>query len=177
MLKIKKILFFPFLTAFVFCQSQKISTGKANEEPSKKFENSVYNVDNDDKEMSNAIEKAKTTFPEFEKAIASKNPNYKNFSLKKAFKSPSGDEQIWIAFVVKRPNSTKYVGIIGNEPLFTKEVKFDDIVELEPEEATDWMYSDGNIIRGAYTLHVLRDRMSADERKAFDAESGFVFEK
>lgn len=176
MMKIKNILFLSLLTIFAFCKSQQTSASTAKEEPPKKFENSVYNLDNDDKEMLHAIEIAKSTFSEFEKAITSKNPNFKNFSLKKAYKSPYGYEQIWIAFVVKRPNSTRYVGIIGNEPQFTKEVKFDDIVELETEEVTDWMYLDNHIVRGAYTLHVLRDRMSPDARKAFDAESGFVFE-
>lgn len=172
----KNFLLLHFVTAFTFCNSQQATTDKTKTEPSTKFENSVYEVDNTDKEMLTAIKKAKSTFSQFENALESKNENYKNFTLKKAFQSPNGEEQLWIMYIMKIPNSKKFVGIVGNEPMYTKEVKFDDTVEIEPEEVTDWMYFDHSIVKGAYTLHVLRDRMSAEEKKAFDAESGFVFE-
>jgi uncharacterized protein YegJ (DUF2314 family) len=140
-------------------------------------ENSVYRLDAEDKEMLEATELAKKTFSEFEAAIKSDNPDFKNFTLKKSFKSAFGDEHIWIKYIIADSKKNRYVGIVGIQPMFTEEVKYDDIVEIKPYEITDWMYFDkNNVVKGAYTLRLLRKRMSEKERKLFDKESGYIFE-
>lgn len=139
-------------------------------------EQQVYEVSDIDKDMNAAILKAQKTFNQFEKAIKSNATNYKNFTLKKAFPSDFGDEHIWIMYIL--PHSTKkdvYVGIVGNEPLNTKKVKLDEVVEVSKKEVTDWMFYENDQLKGAYTMKVLRNRMTEADKKNFDEETGNIF--
>lgn len=77
-------------------------------------------------------------------------------------------------YIQQRKN--KYSGIINNIPAFTKLVKQDDIVEIELSEISDWMYFEGNVLKGGSTIRLLRDRMSEKDRINFDKESGYKFE-
>lgn len=173
----KKILLICLTMTFVSYKSQQISTGKKNKtEQSKTFENAVYIVDIKNKEMVNAITMAKNTFSEFELAIKSNKPDCKNFTLKKPFESPEGDEHLWIKEVMFYAKKNKYVGIIADAPLHTEKVKIDEIVEIDKNEISDWMYFENNVVKGGYTLRVLRNNMNDEDRKLFDIESGYLFE-
>jgi len=55
-------------------------------------------------------------------------------------------------------------------------VKIGDTIEIRPNEISDWMYIDNGTLRGGSTIRVLRNRMSVEERTAFDAEYGVVIE-
>ena len=41
------------------------------------------------------------------------------------------------------------------------------------KDITDWMYVDKGILQGGYTIKLIRNRMSKEERAKFDA--GFPF--
>jgi len=162
---------------FAFCTGQSVNNiEKNNAGQEKSFENSVYEVAAADKEMVAAIKTAKKTFDQFETAIKSENPDYKNFAIKKAFRSNEGDEFIWISPVLFSKEKNKYVGIVNSPPLHTKEVKQDEVVEIGKNEISDWMYFDRDILQGGYTIRLLRNRMSPEDRKRFDDESGYRFE-
>ena len=160
-----------YLIAALLLLCSFISINAQVEQKNKTKSEEVYDVDANDEGMNAAIQKARKTFTEFEKAIKSKNPNFKNFTFKKAFPSDFGDEHIWIMYVMPNPKKNNYAGIIGNEPQMTKKVKFEDVVEVSKDEITDWMYYDNGKLRGAYTTKLLRSRMSPEERKAFDEET------
>jgi uncharacterized protein YegJ (DUF2314 family) len=49
-------------------------------------------------------------------------------------------------------------------------------VRVDPEKISDWMYVDNGVLRGGFTLRVLRSRMSPQEREQFDSEIGFGIE-
>ncbi|OXA94910.1 DUF2314 domain-containing protein [Flavobacterium hercynium] len=137
---------------------------------------SIFKVEDDDIEMANAILKAKQTFNEFETAIRSENSNLKGFSLKKGYQSYKGVELLWIANIMVYEKKNKYVGIVKNVPEYTKDVKYDDITEISNDEVSDWLYLDNGVVKGGYTLRLLRNRMTAAERKQFDAESHLIFD-
>lgn len=173
----KKILLICLPLIWITYKSQQLNRINTNKtEETKTFENAVYEVAGDDKEMLMSIEMAKKTFSEFEKAIKSENPNFKNFTLKKAYESTEGDEYLWIKSVVFYAEKNKYVGIVADTPLYTKKVKFDEIVEVDEKEISDWMYFQDNVVKGGYTLRLLRSRMTDEDRKLLDKESGYVFE-
>lgn len=123
-----------------------------------------------------SIEMAKKTFAEFKKAIKSENPNFKNFTLKKAYESAKGDEYLWIRSVVFYAEKNKYAGIVAHAPLYTNKVKLDEIVEVDENEIADWMYFQDNVVKGGYTLRLLRSRMTDEDKRSFDKESGYIFE-
>jgi uncharacterized protein YegJ (DUF2314 family) len=166
----KKVILIYLSTIFTSCSGQQVNTEK------KTLVNTVITIGAEDKEMLNAIKTAKKTFSEFEKAMKSGNPNFKNFTLKKPYKSDKGDEYLWIKSVMFYAKKNRYVGIIADAPLYTNEVKYDEIVEIDEDEISDWMYFENNVVRGGYTLRLLRSRMSVENKKLFDKESGYIFD-
>lgn len=171
----KHILTLIISLCFTICQAQIINTSKIKETNSNNKVDTVYDIGIEDMEMSIAIKEAQQNFGEFEKAIHSKNSKYKNFTLKKNFQSDDGDEHIWIMYVMPHPKKNVYVGFIGNVPIHTKKVKYDEIVEVSKNDISDWMYYDNGVLKGAYTTKILRSRMSDDERQVFDEQTNNNF--
>ncbi|AZA80744.1 hypothetical protein C1637_12030 [Chryseobacterium lactis] len=135
----------------------------------------IHILQGEDNEMNTAIQNAQNSFYQFKQAIESHNPDYYNFALKERFTTPdSGGEHIWISEVQYADH--KFYGIVDGEPISTTAVKLGDTIEINPQDITDWMYIDKNIVKGAYTTRVLRKRISKEEREQMDKESGFIFE-
>lgn len=152
-----------------------ISCENKREKVQRDGEPDVVLVETQDNEMNIAIENAKKTFStDFHKALLSKNPDFSNFTVKQRFNVPGGDgEHIWIGDIVFYDG--KYHGIIQNEPIETTDVKLGDEVVVNVENLSDWMYYDKNIVKGAYTVKVLRKTMTDEERKQMDSE-GLIYE-
>jgi uncharacterized protein YegJ (DUF2314 family) len=97
----------------------------------------------------------------------------KKFALKTKFDSPDGAEHIWVKDIEIK--NGRYFGVIDNAPTSIPNLKVGDAIEVH--NITDWMYIDNGVLRGGYTIRLLRDRMSAEERKAFDTEYGVTIEQ
>ncbi len=54
-------------------------------------------------------------------------------------------------------------------------VKFGDKVFVDIDNLSDWMYYDKNIVKGAFTVKVLRKNMTYEEKKQMDSE-GLIYE-
>lgn len=159
----------------LFCIAINAQTKNKVEKSGTTNASAVYRVESEDKKMKKAIRQAKAFFNEFETAIKSDNPNFKNFLLKKGFESPNGEEYLWVRNILINKVNNNYVGIVANEPLYTKAVQNGDFIEINSDDVGDWMYLDNNVVKGGYTLKLLRNRMSKKERQQFDAESNLKF--
>lgn len=134
----------------------------------------VLYVESGDAEMNSAIQKAKQTFPEFEKAFQSNNPDFENFTIKQKFKtSDGGGEHIWIGDLTVKDG--QYFGVVQNEPVDVKQIKLGDSIKISIADMSDWMYIDKKVVKGGYTIKVLRKHMSDEEKKQMDAE-GLIYE-
>lgn len=142
----------------------------------RKGEPDVLYVESANDEMNFAITKAKETFPEFEKAFQSDNPNFENFTIKQKFEtSDGGGEHIWIGDLKFKDG--QYFGIVQNEPIDVKEIKLGDSVKVSLTNMSDWMYNDKKIVKGAYTIKVLRKYMTEEEKNEMDADGeGLIYE-
>lgn len=130
----------------------------------------------DEKAMTDAIAKARATWREFSAALVKPAPGMSRFSIKKGFlvdDDPEG-EHIWLADVSF--DGGNFRGAVGNEPVSTQEVKFGQVVDVMPEELTDWMFVEDGVLRGGYTLRVLLMQKSPEDRKAFLETLGFRLE-
>lgn len=165
----KKILLI-IVILIVAISCNKIQKGKVEREN----EPDIIGVASDDSGMNLAIEKAKQSIANFDVALKSNNPKFTNFSVKKPYQTESGHEHIWISDVVLKGD--KYLGIIGNTPEYTNEIKLGDTVLVDKSEISDWMYIEENKLRGGYTIRALRNKMSASEKKEFDNENGMIIE-
>ncbi|CAC9972874.1 YegJ family protein [Flavobacterium panici] len=131
-------------------------------------EPAIYGVESEDKEMNAAIEKANQTLNDFN--IGLSNPKAQSQALKVAFTDSNGTEHMWVGNV--EFNNGKYSGILNNDPEFVTEYKAGDKIDIDSSKISDWMYLENGKLFGGYTIKVLRNRMTDEERKQFDAESG-----
>lgn len=156
---------------FVFAVSCKQN---GNNKTEREGEPDVYNVEESNSQMNNAIKEANAKINDFKVALESKNPDYEFFAIKQRFETSGGGEHMWIQDI-KMVNSD-FVGILGNEPLETNEVKIGDSIKIDKSRISDWMYFDKGIVKGAYTIRVLRDELSPGDKKTFDYENGLNFD-
>nr|WP_314499827.1 DUF2314 domain-containing protein [uncultured Chryseobacterium sp.] len=135
----------------------------------------VVLVESKDGEMNAAIEKARKTFKsDFHQALLSENPNFSNFTVKQRFDTPNGGgEHIWIGDIIFRDG--KYHGIIQNDPVEPINVKLGDKAVVNSDNISDWMYYDRNIVKGAFTIKVLRKTLTEEELQQMDSE-GLIYE-
>lgn len=129
----------------------------------------TINVESDDKEMAEAIEKANQTLTDFNAVLS--NPKIEVKSLKVKFEtSNGGGEHIWLTNVQYKDG--RYSGTLDNEPEYITEYKIGDKIEVDNSKISDWMYIENGKLFGGYTIKLLRVRMTEAEREQFDAESG-----
>ena len=166
-MKIMKFKTFTLLYAICIlsCNSNK-KIERENEPP-------IYNVGENDIEMNNSIEKAIQTIDSFDNALQNQALNFNSFSIKMKFEENGDVEHIWLGDIRKLENGN-YIGIINNFPEKIKSIKLGDTIEVEKEEISDWMYLKNSELYGGYTIRLLRDRMSDEERDNLDANSGMI---
>lgn len=129
-------------------------------------------VDQDDKEMEAAINTAQSSLPKFDSALFSNNPAYNSFSLKVRFAYGNNNgEHIWLKDITKKQG--EYVGIVNNEPEYVPNLKLDDTIKVNKKDISDWMYFDNDILRGGFTMRLLRERMTPKERAEFDSSISY----
>ncbi len=140
----------------------------------------ITEVDEDDAEMNEAIEKANKTFGDFKKVFAAdrKEGKYNSFSIKIGFPSEQyGREHVWIGDL--NLNGDTFTGILYNMPIDeTISYKQGDTITVDPKLVSDWIYTDPKtgITHGGYTFKVLRSKMTPSEQADFDKETGLKFE-
>lgn len=141
---------------------------KNSDKVERENEPTIYNVESNDKEMSEAIKKANQTLNEFNSAL--QNPKIEVKSMKVKFEYPNGNEHIWLSNIEYKDG--KYWGVLDNEPEYITEYKIGDKIEVDNSKISDWMYLKNGKLFGGYTIKLLRSRMTENEKDQFDAESG-----
>jgi uncharacterized protein YegJ (DUF2314 family) len=131
-------------------------------------EDEIYSTSSEDEEMNEAVNAAKGTIQLFEKAFLSKKYDETSFVLKVRFATPKGFEHIWVNNIEMENNN--YYGTVNSPPESTTEVKEGEKIKIDKNNITDWLYNDNGKLRGGYTIKVIRNRMTKEERKQFDEE-------
>ncbi|MES2732696.1 MAG: DUF2314 domain-containing protein [Bacteroidota bacterium] len=133
----------------------------------------IYHVETEDQEMLAAIKKSRQSFDQFLRAYHSNDSSYQNFAIKLPFRTQTGSEHIWLTEITIE--NGKIFGVVNNEPDNTNEVKLGQKIEINSATISDWDYMQGNKLMGGYTIWLLRDRMSPQEREEFDKSTGLEF--
>jgi uncharacterized protein YegJ (DUF2314 family) len=89
-------------------------------------------------------------------------------------KDGENTEHMWLSPV--RYDGKEFHGTINNEATLVKNVKLGDEASVEPSQISDWMFVEKGKLVGGYTIRVLRDGLSAEERKEFDASVPFTID-
>ena len=116
--------------------------------------------------MDAVIEEARQNFSDFMRAFQAPGEQQHGFQLKVAFFDDDEVEQVWVADLGR--TDTGFSGVLASEPLLPS-LQYKQPVEFERNRITDWMFIDHGTLVGGYTTRLIRQRMSPEERAAFDA--------
>lgn len=137
-------------------------------------DSSVVAVNSNDPGMKTAISKARASSGQLIAALAARPPGATDFAIKKMFRDANGTEHIWLTNI--HYNGKKFTGEVGNKPEIVQYVKLGEKESVERDEITDWMYVQKGKLMGGYSIRLLRDRASPEERKKMDASVPFQFD-
>jgi len=146
----------------------------------------VFMFDNSDPEMRRAYEQARSTFRYFWRELAWERRRIVPGLDLACVKAPFSDgpdqprtegapdhEQMWLNEI---DFDGRFVsGILLNDPNWLTSVKAGDSARFTLDQITDWMYVIGGEVYGAFTVNLIRSRMSAKEREEHDQAWGLRF--
>jgi len=125
-------------------------------------------VSSTDEEMNAAIKKAQETLPLFIEALQAPKVSQTHFCIKAKFHYGDGNiEHIWVSDLSY--SGDQFEGVISNEPVYIKDLHLFNHVTVEKQDISDWLIIENDILLGGFTIHVLRNRMTDEERKRFDS--------
>lgn len=164
------VLVLPLLVIFVLgCESIEDSTVVSRDD-----QPDVFMVEDENLAMNLAMEEARDTIDVFIDALIS--GAYYSVSLKGRFEDGAYIEHMWIENISYE--NQVFLGTLANEPLDLKNIAYGDNVELEVDHVSDWMIVDEDgKVTGGYTIKVLRNTMSEEDRAEFDESTGLFFDE
>jgi uncharacterized protein YegJ (DUF2314 family) len=162
------------VVTFLFLGSCGQDDRSAGEIVERDGEPAVHMVSGEDPEMNSAMEQARASVTTFITSLQNPGQDQTYFSVKTEIVDGDNSEHIWLYDVSYDGN--QFLGKIGNNPLHVKNVSLGDEIVLIPSEISDWMIVEDNKLIGGYTLRVLRNRLSGEERKKLDESLPFTIE-
>ncbi len=122
------------------------------------------------------MQEAKDSFSSFVNAFHTPAEGMEAFAIKQAYAPPDHSlEHIWVGNLTY--DGKQFHGVVNNSPSSTKLVNLGDSVKIDPEKISDWMYLDKGVLRGGYTIRVMRNQLSEKEKEEFDQSVGFIIEE
>lgn len=119
-----------------------------------------------------AIARARATFPEFVQALRRRHPAHPYFSVRRPYATPDGGrEHLWIEDV--REIAGGFEGTLAVEPDDTRLVTPGQRPRFTVQEISDWLYLEDDRLVGGYTIRYVTDRMTPEDKRRFEQESGF----
>jgi uncharacterized protein YegJ (DUF2314 family) len=133
----------------------------------------VVYVKGDDPAMTAAIAKAQGSLETFRAALAAPPAGSTSFSVKVGFAwGTKGDrEHIWLT--EPKLDASNVTGTVNNEPVDVTTLKLGQSASAPLKDVSDWMYVEGGVLRGGYTLRVLLDKMAPEAKQKMLADMGF----
>ena len=120
--------------------------------------------------MAKAMSKARATLPEFLSTAAAPKPGLEGFAVKVAIREGNNAEYFWITSFT--PKDGKFSGAINNAPRQVHSVKLGQTITFDRSEIVDWLYMDGDKMKGNYTACALLKSASKRETEEFKKRFG-----
>lgn len=138
-------------------------------------------IDTDDTEMNAAMQTARDQFPKFWHEVSQDHRRpipALNAAMVKAYfhdkDSPKSGEHMWVTDIDY--DGTTITGILADRPRTIQSVKPGEVVKFPLGRLSDWLYVDQNKAFGAFTVRLLRTRMTDEQRSAHDSHYPFAFD-
>lgn len=146
------------------------------------MEEKIFYVQDEDPNMQEAFQKARSTFKyfwrelswDFNRVVPALDLAFVKVAChqKKLFKAPVS-EYMWISDIDFDGITVK--GILDNEPDILTNIKVGDTIEVPLSEICDWMFSIHGKVYGGFTIQVIRTMMNESERAEHDQAWGLDF--
>ena len=146
---------------------------EVNNVRSRKDQPEVFDVKDKDEAMNWAMEKSRLTLHYFEESLKTPHPSQQYFSVKARIEDAGMIEHIWLT----EPSFDEVgnlFGVVGNEPIDVRNVKFNQKIGIDNSMVSDWMIIENGRLIGGYTIRVVRDRLSGQELQNFDKGLGGI---
>jgi uncharacterized protein YegJ (DUF2314 family) len=134
-----------------------------------------FEVPNNDVAMQAAVIEARKTIGQFIVAVKHPAQGQEDFEIKKPFIQNGQVEHIWLSDV--RFVGNRFQGRVDNRPRKIQGLKVGQIVSVNPNEISDWLYLDHGKLVGGYTVRVQYNELSAKEKEEIDHEADFKIRK
>jgi uncharacterized protein YegJ (DUF2314 family) len=134
-----------------------------------------FEVPNDHAAMHRAVNEARKTVGKFIKALQHPAPGQQDFEVKKPFIQGNQVEHIWLSDV--RFVGNRFQGQVDNRPRKIRGLKLGQLVSVNPNEISDWLYVDNGNLVGGYTVRAHYDELSPEQKQKFYREADFKFGK
>jgi len=151
------------------CAAQKVEHPYAREMRRTGVQPEVFQIEDKDAQMRQAVREARRTVRIFIAALNSPQKGQSDFEVKKPFVKDGQVEHIWLAGVTF--NGNRFHGYVDNHPHKIAGLKYGDRVTVNPDEISDWAFVDNGKLAGGYTIRVLAGNLSPERRKDFENES------
>lgn len=139
--------------------------GRPNSEPES------FDIKNNHARMHRAVLQARKTVGTFITALQHPSPSQQDFEVKKAFRQGNEVEHIWLSDV--RFVGNRFQGRVDNTPTKILGLKVGDLVSVNPDEITDWVFIDSGKLVGGYTIRAHYEELSPEQKKQFDQLADF----
>lgn len=144
----------------------------------------IFSVNATDPEMQQAIQEARDRFSEFLKVadadIERIIPCLDDVLIKIYLSnpdSPDSGEHVWVRYLGRdERDKTRFRGELISSPNKVKVLKKGQVANFKLERVSDWLYVEDDKAHGAFTVQLLRRRMTPKERKKHDAGYPFKFD-
>ena len=134
----------------------------------------VIRIGVDDPLTARAINEARKTAGQLVQAFRTRGAAQRDFRFKILVAERGLVEQYWVA--LESADEHGFTGTISNHPGDITSVKFGQRVTVPAREISDWMYVDNGVLKGGYSVRLMRDRLQPEERQEFEREMGFRIE-
>jgi uncharacterized protein YegJ (DUF2314 family) len=130
-----------------------------------------FQVPRDHAAMHQAVTEARRTVGKFIAALKHPAPGRQDFEVKKPFIQGNQVEHLWLSDVQFVGN--RFQGRVDNQPRKIHGPKLGQLVSVNPNEISDWMYVDKGKLIGGYTVRVHYNELSPAQKQQFDAAADF----
>jgi len=120
-----------------------------------------------DPDMAAAMIKARATLAEFLATMKKPTASMRGFAVKVALREGKDLEYVWITPFEKKDGA--FSGVVGNTPRAVRSVKRGQTHDFVEREIVDWLYMDGDKMKGNFTsCPLLKNEPPAQAKAVID---------
>jgi uncharacterized protein len=141
----------------------------------------IFLAGEDDSEMNAAMQQARDSFGQFWTIVSEDYqrliPVYTDAMVKASFSDPhkpANIEHMWVSGI--EYDGQTITGTLESIPEHIPSISKGDQVQFSLSQVSDWIYEENGIAQGAFTVKLLRRRMSEKERMKHDSLYPYRFE-